>query len=254
MYSLPGRPRPQFLYPGTIDTRRHRAAVSLIYPQNIRNNKTKARTPKWAARYGLVDTSTLERKQKRSQWAARYNERNPNTTLAGQQYEEGQTRGDTADDYGENRPARQPGEGEHDLWNPSEESFYTDEQRASALEGGRSRGWHYPANFNEALPPEGSKKKKKDSSSKKDRWARTEDAYNKPAPERRKSRRSRPETSSMRTDSTTDIPEDAEGGLYGSSQPARSNGATYDTPNRDGSRTPPARRPANEAEEFAHTF
>jgi hypothetical protein len=205
----------------------------------------------------LVDTSTIERHAKRSQWAARYNERNPHSTLEGQQYEEGQTSGATADDLGADRPARQPGEGETNLWNPSEESFYSDGRSSSGrdrAEGGASR-WHYPANFDDALPPAEPKKKKKSSSSgaKKDRWARTEDAYNAPA-ERRSRRKSRPDASSVRSSSTTDIPEDPEGGLYGSSRAPISNGDSYGG-DRDGSRTPPAaRRTTGGNDEFAHQF
>jgi hypothetical protein len=225
--------------------------------QNIRNNQTKARTPKWAARYGLVDTRKLEAHQKRSQWSSRYNERNPNSTLEGQQYEEGQAAASGIDDLGADRRAPRPGEGENDLWNPSEESFYTDE-RASALEGGSGGRWHYPANFDDALPPDEPRRKKKGGSSggsssapsKKDRWARTEDAYNAPAGSERRSKR-KPRT--VRTSSsTTDIPEDAEGGLFGSSRPS----GMASTPDFDsGSRTPPARRPTGGVrDEFAHEF
>jgi hypothetical protein len=247
---------------------RNNATDAPALSQNIRNNQTKARTPKWAARYGLVDTKKLEAHQKRSQWAARYNERNPNSTLAGQQYEDGQVVGSSPDNLGEERRVPAPGEGETNLWNPSEESFYA-EERASALEGGSGR-WHYPANFADALPPAESRRKKKAASAggggggaKKDRWARTEDAYNEPAPgERRSSRRkaSRPDT--MRTSSsTTDIPEDAEGGLFGGSSRAAQPAAFDSTPNfesreQERSRTPPARRPTNggERDEFSHQF
>jgi hypothetical protein len=230
-----------------------------LFPQNIRNNKTKARTPKWASRYGLVDTTTLERHAKRSQWASRYNERNPDSTLAQQAYEEGQVAGSN-DTLGADRPARREGEGETNLWNPEEESFYTEEQgsgreRASAQEGGTSR-WHYPANFEDALPtPEPKAKKSSSGKSKKDRWARTEDAYNAPSNsgERRSRRKSRTATSS-----TTNIPEQAEDALYSSSQPRKStsstNGYTAAADNRDGSRTPPARRPTGTKDEFAHQF
>ncbi|KAJ7721699.1 hypothetical protein B0H14DRAFT_3007576 [Mycena olivaceomarginata] len=98
-----------------------------FYIQNIRNNKTHARTPKWAQRYGLVDTSEIKRKERKSQWQSRYNDRLPQSTLDGAPYEE----------------------------------------------GGR---WHYPANFDDAAAPSKSSKKKK-KGDKKDRWARTEDAY-----------------------------------------------------------------------------
>jgi hypothetical protein len=38
------------------------------------NNKTHARTPKWAQRYGLVDTSEIKRKERKSQSQSRYND------------------------------------------------------------------------------------------------------------------------------------------------------------------------------------
>ena len=58
--------------------------------QNIRNNSNKRRTPKWAIRYGLVDDTDMVRKKAKSAWAGRYDERNPNSTLDAQEYEEGQ--------------------------------------------------------------------------------------------------------------------------------------------------------------------
>ncbi|KAH8915525.1 hypothetical protein BT69DRAFT_1288730 [Atractiella rhizophila] len=47
-----------------------------FYLQNIRNNKNRARTPKWAIRYGLVHVKDPKKNPKR-QWANRYEERNP---------------------------------------------------------------------------------------------------------------------------------------------------------------------------------
>ncbi|KAG1884601.1 hypothetical protein F4604DRAFT_182381 [Suillus subluteus] len=64
--------------------------VHNFYIQNVRNNKNHRRTPKWIERYGLVDTSTIRRHEQRSQWAGRYNDRNPNSTLDDQPLEEGQ--------------------------------------------------------------------------------------------------------------------------------------------------------------------
>lgn len=85
--------------------------------------------------------------------------------------------------------------------------------------------WHYPANFEDAIV-EPSKKKSKKKKEKKDRWARTEDAYSLGEAEsegrsrKRKSKKKRRtngdlETASRRSNSTTEFPEDAEGGLYG---------------------------------------
>ena len=49
--------------------------------QNVRNNDNKARTPKWAIRYGLVDDTPYKKKAKKRQWVGRYNDRNPHRTL-----------------------------------------------------------------------------------------------------------------------------------------------------------------------------
>jgi hypothetical protein len=185
--------------------------------QNIRNNKNHARTPKWAQRYGLVDTSTIERHQRRSQWAARYNDRLPNSTLEGQPYEEGE-RGSSVDlstpSVSGTRPQRQPN---GDLWRPEDESYYGAESTTSS-----SGRWHYPANFEDAALPSPSKRGKKKKKEKKDRWARTEDAYsiseeqNQRRKSKRKSKGSRSSAvSDSSRDSTTEFPEDAEGGLYG---------------------------------------
>ena len=45
--------------------------------QNIRNNDTKARTPRWAIRYGLVDDRSTKKLAKKRQWTARFNDRLP---------------------------------------------------------------------------------------------------------------------------------------------------------------------------------
>lgn len=45
--------------------------------QNIRNNESKARTPKWAVRYGLVDDRPAKKLVKSRAWTARYNDRTP---------------------------------------------------------------------------------------------------------------------------------------------------------------------------------
>jgi len=188
-----------------------------FYIQNIRNNKTHARTPKWAQRYGLVDTSTIKRKEQRSQWAARYNDRLPNSTLEGQPYEEGQEQGSSIDissaDGQGARPQQHPN---GDLWRPEDESYYGEE--TSSTSSGR---WRYPANFDDAAPPSDSKRKKK-KKEKKDRWARTEDAYSmsEEQSKRKKSRKKKDrssvgDVSNYSQDSAPEFPEAAEGGLYG---------------------------------------
>ncbi|TFK54868.1 hypothetical protein OE88DRAFT_1653409 [Heliocybe sulcata] len=190
--------------------------VHNFYIQNIRNNKNNRRTPKWAQRYGLVDTSSIKRHQKRSEWASRYNERLPRSTLEGQAYEEGERASSSIDMSLEGeRPDRVNG---GEFWRPEDEHFYNQRNGSSdTASGGR---WRYPANFEDTIPAGSAKtKKKKD---KKDRFARTEDAYNMPDEGRKKRKKKRrgtggetDSTYSRRTESTVDYPEDAEGGLYG---------------------------------------
>lgn len=196
-----------------------------FYIQNIRNNKNSRRTPKWAVRYGLIDDTALKRRQKRSQWAARYDERLPQSALVGQEYEEGQIP-DRPEDT-----SRRAARSENELWNAREdEGFYGQDNASTASETGRAGGggrWHYPANFDDAEPPTPVGKsrsklgRKKD---KKDRWARTEDAHAAPLPKKKRSKSSRASTgegSYRSRDSDSAIhegPEDAVGGLYGPSR------------------------------------
>ncbi|KAF8582661.1 hypothetical protein K439DRAFT_1635104 [Ramaria rubella] len=142
--------------------------VHNFYIQNIRSNKNNRRTPKWASRYGLVDTTEIERKKRKSQWATRYSERLPNSTLEGRDVEEGQVPETSSESLNEATPSQ------GELWSQEEESYYGRQGTDGSTRGSESAGrWHYPANFEdtEALPVSGGKKKKK-----KDRWARTEDA------------------------------------------------------------------------------
>lgn len=48
-----------------------------FFIQNVRNNDNKARTPKWAKRYGLVDDTANKKLQKQRQWVGRYNDQAP---------------------------------------------------------------------------------------------------------------------------------------------------------------------------------
>ncbi|KAF8201835.1 hypothetical protein BJ912DRAFT_520392 [Pholiota molesta] len=199
--------------------------VHNFYIQNIRNNKNHARTPKWIQRYGLVDTSEIKRKERKSQWATRYNDRLPHSALEGQAYEEGQDPGSSADLSVENeRPKRQPN---GDLWRPEDENYYNPDKASVASSGGR---WHYPANFEdvEPLPTKKSKKKKKD------RWERTQDAYSMSAEDgthkKKKKKRRSIDASSVTAPDSTDFPEDPEGGLYG---PSRSTAAEHNAPTKD---------------------
>ncbi|TFY71206.1 hypothetical protein EVG20_g1814 [Dentipellis fragilis] len=202
--------------------------VHNFYIQNIRNNKNNNRTPKWAQRYGLVDTSEIKRKQKRSQWAGRYSERNPHSALEGQPYAEGElpdpegTSLENGSTSGIRRSATSASGNQ--LWSPAEEQYYgRNGDGSSTNSGGR---WHYPANFEDAAPASGTLKKKK--KVKKDRWARTEDAYSLSEEQTHKKKKKKrvnhstvggaydeADGRSNRSDSTNGFPEDPEGGLYG---------------------------------------
>ncbi|KAG9003450.1 hypothetical protein FRB94_009985 [Tulasnella sp. JGI-2019a] len=154
-----------------------------FYIQNIRNNKNARRTPKWAVKYGLIDDTALKRRAKRQEWATRFNDRNPQSTYEGQPVEEGQIPDRVPPES--STATRQPG-----LWNNSDESEFYGQPGASGSvtstsESHRGR-WHYPANFDETEPPSPSTPKKS-KSKKKDRHARTEDAYAAP-PKKKKSK------------------------------------------------------------------
>ncbi|KAI0780714.1 hypothetical protein BD413DRAFT_9515 [Trametes elegans] len=209
-----------------------------FYIQNIRNNKNHRRTPKWVQKYGLVDTSEIKRRERRSQWATRYNERLPHSDYEGRPYEEGQEGGSSIDLPSEEQGTRARTNGNGSganggYWDPREERYYGQNGDTSSVATSGSGGrWHYPANFEDAEPSRKKSKKKKE---KKDRWARTEDAYSVQEGEgstrRRKSKKKKSkvvadeDTYSRRSDSTTDFPEDPEGGLYGDRSPAVGAGA-----------------------------
>jgi len=142
-----------------------------FYIQNIRNNKNRRRTPKWAIRYGLINDAEIQRKDKKSQWANRYNERLPRSTLETAPYEEDQS-GGSEPTVQEEPNSQSNGE---QLWNANEESYYGNRSQTSirSAESSASGRWHYPANFEDADAPVSPVQKKK---KKKDRWALSEDA------------------------------------------------------------------------------
>ncbi|KAI9509385.1 hypothetical protein F5148DRAFT_978424 [Russula earlei] len=202
--------------------------VHNFYIQNIRNNKNHRRTPKWAQRYGLVDTTTIKRKERRSEWAKRYDERHLQSTLENQPLEEGQNPdisnpADSADSAAPSRPRADDGE----LWSAQEEQYYGDGSSNGGSNESRSNRWHYPANFDDATesPALGSSTLKKKKKVKKDRFARTEDAYSisEDTSRRRKKKRSTAVEDNASERSGSTVPEDPEGGHYGDS--ARRTGA-----------------------------
>ncbi|KAI0664608.1 hypothetical protein C8Q70DRAFT_3012 [Cubamyces menziesii] len=217
--------------------------VHNFYIQNIRNNKNHRRTPKWIQKYGLVDTSEIKRKERRSQWANRYNERLPRSDLEDRPYEEGQEGGSSIDLPSEEQGTRGRTNGGDSggYWNPRDERYYGQNGDSSSVLTNGSGRWRYPANFEDAVPAP-SRKKSKKKKEKKDRWARTEDAYSmqdEGSTRRRKSKKKSKvaadeDTYSRRSDSTTEFPEDPEGGLYGDRRPAAAAG---EEPARDVART-----------------
>ncbi|KAF8136359.1 hypothetical protein EV363DRAFT_1395473 [Boletus edulis] len=179
--------------------------VHNFYIQNIRNNKTHQRTPKWALRYGLVDSSTIRRHEQRSQWAGKYNDRNPDSGYDQQPLEDGQVGPSRTSTHGSADATPRNGDG---LWQPDDESYYSAEREGSlqTSESGDTT----------------TRKKKK-----KDRWARTEDAYSVSGQKRRKKKSKNRTTAgdtadidstySNRTESTAglELPEDATRSAYG---------------------------------------
>jgi len=141
----------------------------------------------------------MDRKKKKSEWAKRYGERLPNSALEHQAYEEGQL--PDSPRHG-SRSSTDPGNGQQELWREDEERFYNQSRNsvgghgesATSLHSDNSSGgrWSYPANFNDAAIEGGSRRKSK--SGKKDRWARTEEAYDAPdgSVRRKKKKKRRP--------------------------------------------------------------
>ncbi|KAG8823953.1 hypothetical protein FRC17_009208 [Serendipita sp. 399] len=169
--------------------------------RNIRNNKNHRRTPKWAIRYGLVDDTEIRRREKRSRWAGKYNDRLPRSTLEGREVEEGQNPDRPGMSREGSAATNDPAAGGRDgaLWNNTEEQFYGQKKQGSGSvstgSGSGSHGggrWRYPANFDDVVVDDAeassSSKKKKGGilggKKKKDRWELSEDARRKaPVPD-----------------------------------------------------------------------
>lgn len=99
------------------------------------NSSNKARTPKWAIRYGLVNNAERERKARKSQWAKRYDERLPESTFVGQELAEGEE-GPNYVPVAPGQPKRRPSEG---LWDREDEMYYNDgeyEKKEAEQRGG----------------------------------------------------------------------------------------------------------------------
>jgi hypothetical protein len=125
-------------------------------------------------------------------------------------------------------PRRGASNGE--LWDAQDEQYYG---QSNGSNESRSHRWHYPANFHDATadPTVGSSTPKKKKKIKKDRFARTEDAYSITDSNRRRKKRSNRTTVddesnySRGSESTNQLPEDPEGGQYGGNSHAKQAGA-----------------------------
>jgi hypothetical protein len=130
------------------------------------------RTPKWIKKAGLVDDSEDKRRAAKSQWAKRYDERLPNSTLDEADLAEGEEGGNYVPSrtIDEEEVARRRREG---LWSNEDEEYYNEGERPGRLKQGISvvkitaadqcllgamterehdrapnqQHWHYPANF-----------------------------------------------------------------------------------------------------------
>ena len=165
----------------------------------------------------MVDTDGIKRKERKSQWATRYNDRLPQSALEGQPYEEGQEQGSSVDISLESSNAKARRQPDGDLWHSEDEQYYNPDKSSAPSSSGR---WQYPANFDDVEPVDTGKRGKK-KKEKKDRWERTQDAYSQTSEgsagkkKKKKKRKSSEAASSIAMeDDVNEFPEDAEGGLY----------------------------------------
>ncbi|WRT70235.1 uncharacterized protein IL334_007230 [Kwoniella shivajii] len=136
-----------------------------FYIQNIRNNQNKARTPKWAIKYGLVDNTDRERRLKKSQWSKRFDERNAHSTLRDQELEEGEEGGNY--DPTTTNPEEVERRRNEGLWTGDDEEYYNADQAPN------QQKWHYPANFEGTVGDGRSYKKSgRNDAASGDRWER----------------------------------------------------------------------------------
>ena len=148
-------------------------------------------------------------------------------------------------------PRRGAANGE--LWSAQDEQYYG---QSNGSGESRSHRWRYPANFDEAAasPAVGSSTPKKKKKIKKDRFARTEDAYSitEDTTRRRKKRSKRStvddeSTYSRGSESTNQLPENPEGGQYGGSSQAKQVGVQGTGTGTSGAR-------GNDETVFEHQF
>lgn len=135
--------------------------VHNFYIQNIRNNKNHSRTPKWAQRHGLVDTTTIERHERRSRWANRYKDRHPRSALEGQPLEEGQVESSAPNQEESSDTRKSTATPDQQLWNSEDEHYYQhDGESVRTSESGHG-AWRYTGE-----------------NVQQDRWAKTNAAHN----------------------------------------------------------------------------
>lgn len=151
------------------------------------NSSNKARTPKWAIRYGLVNNADRERKARKSQWAKRYDERLPESTFVGQELAEGEE----GPNYVPTVPGQQKRRPSEGLWDREDEIYYNEGEscarrswvdwRAKADisdEAPNQSNWHYPMNFEGTVGDGRSRRNRlnRTASRGSDRWERTRTA------------------------------------------------------------------------------
>jgi hypothetical protein len=106
--------------------------ISSFYCQNIRNNTNRARTPKWALKAGLIDTTDRERRLRKNQWSKRFDERNAQSAHVGQALEEGEE-GDNYVPVSEQEQERERRREHEGLWNDNDDTEYYNEGELSIL-------------------------------------------------------------------------------------------------------------------------
>lgn len=199
-------------------------------------------------RYGLVSGSTIKRREQRSQWAGKYNDRNLDSGYDQQALEDGQVGPSRTPSHGS--ADNPPGNGDG-LWRTDDESYYSAEREGSLQISGSGGRWRYPANFDDSLPGAGevsSKKKKK-----KDRWARTEDAYSVSGQKKRKKKSKNRSTVGDAVDAESTYSHRPES-IAEPELPEEATGGAYEERKEGDSRVGNGHEPTSQNGEFSHEF
>lgn len=113
----------------------HTPATAQLTPPLSPSSSNKKRTPKWAKKLGVVDNTEELRRAKKSQWAKRYDERNPNSTHDNADLAEGEEGANYVPDrtIDPEEVERRRREG---LWGREEEEYYNAGEWGLALGNG----------------------------------------------------------------------------------------------------------------------